>query len=65
MAIMSMIFIWFYVGYKHGYMARSCHGYLMYLSVIVKWMDARPNRCYSGSMEKVVILLVMLHNSFQ
>ena len=39
----SMIFTWFNVGYKHGYMTSSCHGYFMYLLVIVKMMDARPN----------------------
>ena len=43
MAIISLIFIWFNVGNKHGYVVGSCHDYFMYLLVIVKWMDARPN----------------------
>jgi len=43
MAVISMIFMWFYASYKHGYMTGSCHGYFMYLLVIVKWMDAGPN----------------------
>ena len=43
MVVISLIVIWFYVGYKHGYMTGSCHGYFMYLIVIVKMMDAIPN----------------------
>jgi len=43
MVVLSLIFIWFYDGYTHGYMTGSCHGYFMYLLVIFKWMDARPN----------------------
>ena len=65
MHVISLIFSWLNAGYKHGYMTGSCHGYFMYLLVIVKLMDARPNLCYNSSMEKVVILLVMFHKSFQ
>ena len=43
MVDISLIFIWFNAGYSHGYVIGSCHGYFMYLLVIVKWMDARPN----------------------
>ena len=43
MVVISLLFIWFNVGYKHGYVTSSCHGYFMYLLVIVEWMDARPN----------------------
>ena len=43
MAFISFLFTWFYASYKHGYMTGSSHGYFMYLFVIVKIMDARPN----------------------
>lgn len=43
MVVISLIFIWFNDAYKHGYMTGSCHGYFMYLLVILKWIDARPN----------------------
>ena len=65
MVVISMIFVWFYVGYKHGYMIGSPHGYFMYLLVIFKWMDATPNWWYNSSMDNVVILLVMFHKFFQ
>ena len=35
--------IWFNVGCKHGYVSGSCHGYFMYLLLIIKWVDERPN----------------------
>ena len=41
--VISLIFILFNVGYKNGYVTGSCHGYFMYLLVIVKMMDAIPN----------------------
>lgn len=47
MVFISMIFTWFNFGYKHGYVTDSCHGYLMYLLVIVKLMDEIPNLCYN------------------
>ena len=65
MVVISLIITWFYVGYKNGYTTCSCHGYFVYLLVIVKWMDARPNWWYNISMEKEVILLVMFHKFFQ
>ena len=64
MVFISMIFIWFYAGCKYGCMTSSCHGYFMYLLVIFKRMDARPNSCYNRSMEKVMIILVTFHKCF-
>ena len=64
MVVISLIFIWFYVGYKHVYISSSCLGYFMYLLVIIKWMDARSNFHYKISMEKAVILLVIFHKFF-
>ena len=43
MVVISLIFIWFNASYKHGYMTSSDHGYFMYLLVITKLMDERPN----------------------
>ena len=65
MVLISFSFSWFNVGYKHGHMTGYYHGYFMYLCVIFKMMDARPNWCHNSSKEKVVIILVMFHKSFQ
>jgi len=65
MVVISLIFIWFYVGYKHSWMIVSCHGYFIFLLVTIKWMDERPNWWCSHSMENEVLLLVMFHKLFQ
>ena len=43
MVFLSLLFTWFNVGYKHGYVIGFCHAYFMYLLVTIKWMDSRPN----------------------
>ena len=43
MVVISLLFSWFNVGYKHGYMTSYCHGYFMYLLVTEKKIGARPN----------------------
>lgn len=41
--VISLLFTWFNVGYKHGYVIGYGHGYFMYLLVTKRIMDARPN----------------------
>jgi len=41
--VISLLFSWFDVGYKHGYLTSYCHGYFMYLIVTERIMDAIPN----------------------
>ena len=43
MVVISLLFTWFYVGYKHGYMIGSSHGYFMYLLVNIKIRGVKPN----------------------
>lgn len=43
MVDVSLLFSWFNVGYKHGYMTIYCHGYFTYLLVNERIMDERPN----------------------
>ena len=43
MVVMSLLFTWFDACYKHGYMTGYSHGHFMYLLVIERIMEARPN----------------------
>ena len=43
MDVISLLFTWFNVGYKHGYMLGYCNGYFMHLLVTERIMDAIPN----------------------
>ena len=43
MVVITLLFSWFNIGYKHGYMIGYCHGYFMYLLVTERIIDERPN----------------------
>ncbi len=43
MVVISLLFTWFNVCYKLGYITSYSHGYFMYLLVIEMIMDERPN----------------------
>jgi len=43
MVVVSFLFSFFNIDYKHGYMTGYCHGYFMYLIATERIMDARPN----------------------
>jgi len=41
--VISLLFTWFNASFKHFYVTSSSHGYFMYLLVIKRMFDARPN----------------------
>jgi len=43
MDFISFLYKWSNVGYKNGYVTGYSHGYFVYLLVIGRIMDARPN----------------------
>lgn len=43
MVVISLLFTWFNADYKHGYMTGYSHGYIMYLVVIERIIDAKSN----------------------